>query len=236
MPSSKKRADNPAFQFKDFRPPKFDDEAQLRKDFPPKAPAPTLWQKIESRLISIPGTNTISATKFPTSSIPPVAAPQEKTASASAPAAAQPPKIPTVTTATQSSRDISTVAQPVKLNPLTSAPPPVKVPPKAEPTGQIAAKSGEKADPTPATTTTDKPIQTAPPVVKLPPGLPPQSSVTAPPCANCSGIGQKARSSARCSESSCSRSPDGRERFRPSQRHVCGQNRARGHQSACRQG
>lgn len=153
----------------------------MRKDFPPKAPAPTLWQKIESRLISIPGTNTISATKFPTSSIPPVAAPQEKTASASAPAAAQPPKIPTVTTATQSSRDISTVAQPVKLNPLTSAPPPVKVPPKAEPTGQIAAKSGEKADPTPATTTTDKPIQTAPPVVKLPPGLPPQSSVTAPP-------------------------------------------------------
>ncbi len=164
-----KREENAQFSFKESRPPKFETEEQIKKEIPAKPLPANSWQKIESRLLSIPRMDSMTATKFPTSSVPPVFISKDKTSPGNPPPPL-PPKIPAVTTSaippvaapasTSPAKDISTIASaPTSTGALTSVPPPVKVPPPKLPPEPvkntepkitaIPTQAPEKAAPTP---------------------------------------------------------------------------------------
>jgi|GEM_PF-2813055 len=144
----KKRDDNAGFSFKTSAAPKFPNDDQAKKDFPPKPVSPALWHKIEGRLVTVPRFDTMTAVKMPTGTIPssflnkdkpvtlpfitPAPAPVPTPIAAKTTPPPLPPKIPATTApaapailppviAGASSRDISTVSKPIESAP-TSGP------------------------------------------------------------------------------------------------------------------
>lgn len=132
----KKREEHADFNFKLNRPPKIDSEDQIKKEFPPKPLPGQIWHKIEGQLISVPRFETMSETKFPGSTIPPITAPTRDKTAAGMTSSLLPPKIqsnPTPSSPPQKDAP-GTLTSAGTLNPMTSAPPPVvKVPGKSQP-------------------------------------------------------------------------------------------------------